>query len=111
MKDHDATQGDSLTARRAQVLGRMATSRSVLRAESDAGLTVAVSSSRSKAADVAPSSPSSPLKTLLTSPNAEIVSALLIGSVILSPRRVIAVAAVPLLRTIIVRAIRDLTSR
>lgn len=111
MKDRVSPQEESVTARRAQVLDRMATSRSALRAESDAAMTVAVLSSRSKSAVTAPSTSSSPLNILLTSPNAQIVSALLVGSVILSPRRVIVVAAVPLLRAVIVRAIRDLAAR
>ncbi len=111
MKDPESPQGESLTARRAQILGRMATSRSVLRADSDAAMTVAISSSQSKSAAVAPSTGSSPLNTLLTSPNAQLVAALLVGSVVLSPRRVMVVAAVPLLRAVIVRAIRDLAAR
>jgi hypothetical protein len=49
--------------------------------------------------------------TLLTSPNAEIVAALLVGSVIFGPRRLIAIAAMPILRFWLTRTIRSFSAK
>jgi hypothetical protein len=112
VSDPLSPQEESVAARRARVLARMAASRSALRAENDAKSYFAIpSSSQSKIAVIAAPAPSSPLISLLTSPNAQIVAALLVGSVVLSPRRVIIAAAVPLLRAVIGLAVRDVAVR
>jgi hypothetical protein len=105
-------QEESVAARRTRVLARMAASRSTLRAENQAEVgSEAPLSAQSRTAVGAPFSHASPLHTFLASPNAPIVAALLVGSVILGPRRVIIAAAVPLLRAVIGRAVRDMAMR
>jgi hypothetical protein len=112
VNDPLAPQEESLATRRARVLARMAASRSALRADSHAERSIGVPlSSQSRTPFVAPVARSSPLHALFTSPNAQIFAALLIGFVILSPRRVIIAAALPLLRVVIGRAVRDLAVR
>ena len=113
MNDTLPPQEESVAARRTRVLARMAASRSALRAEKNQAevKSEAPSSAQSKTAIIAAPTPSSPLIGLLTSPNAQIVAALLVGSVVLGPRRVIIAAAVPLLRAVIGRAVRDLAVR
>src|SRR5471032_1548963 len=77
----------------------MATSRSALRSENQAEVgSEAPLSAQSRTAVGAQFAHASPLTTFLASPNAPIVAALLVGSVILGPRRVIITAAVPLVR-------------
>jgi hypothetical protein len=100
---------ESLATRRARVLARMAISRSALKAESDQNSAVP-SSSQPGTAIVAPTAPSSLLNRLLASPNAQMVAALLVGSVIFSPRRMIIAAAIPTLRAVISRTVRDLVA-
>jgi hypothetical protein len=105
-------QEESVAARRTRVLARMATSRSALRAENQAEVGSEASlSAQSRTAVGAPCAHASPLTTFLASPNAPIVATLLVGSVILGPRRVIIAAAVPLLRAVIGRAVRDMAMR
>jgi hypothetical protein len=105
-------QEESVTARRTRVLARMATSRSALRSgnqakvESEAPLSV-----QSRTAVGAQFAHASLLTTFLASPNAPIVAALLVGSVILGPRRVIIAGAVSLVRAVIGRAARDMATR
>jgi len=105
-------QEESVTARRTRVLARMATSRSALRSENQAKVnSEAPLSAQSRTAVGAQFAHASPLTTFLTSPNASIVAALLVGSVILGPRRVVIAAAVPFLRAVIGRAARDMATR
>jgi len=105
-------QEESVAARRTRVLARMGTSRSALRAKNQAKVdSEAPSSAQLRTAVGAQFTHASPLATSLTSPNAPIVAALLVGSVILGPRRVIIAAAIPLLRAVIARAARDMATR
>jgi hypothetical protein len=105
-------QEESVTAQRTRVLARMATSRSTLRSENQAWVdSKAPLSVQSRTVLVAPFARASPLTTFIASPNAPIVAALLVGSVILGPRRVIIAAAVPLVRAVIGRAARDIATR
>lgn len=102
----------NVAARRTRVLARMATSRSALRAKNQAKAdSEAPSSAHLRTAVDAQFAHASPLTNFLASPNAPIVAALLVGSVILGPRRVIIAAAVPLLRAVIGRAVRDMAMR
>jgi hypothetical protein len=103
---------ESVAARRTRVLARMATSRSALRSENQAEVgSEAPLSAQSRTAVGAQFAHVSPLTTFLASPNAPIVAALLVGSVILGPRRVIITAAVPLVRAVIGRAARNMATR
>ena len=103
---------ESVTARRTRVLARMATSRSALMSENHAKVaSIAPLSAHSSTAVGAQSAHASFLTTFLASPNAPIVAALLVGSVILGPRRVIITAAVPLVRAVIGRAARNMATR
>ena len=112
MDDPLSPQKESVTARRTRVLARMATSRSALMSENQlkvASLTPL--SAQSRTAVGAQSAHASSLTTFLASPNAPIVAALLVGSVILGPRRVFIAAALPLVRAVIGRAVRDMAMR
>jgi hypothetical protein len=112
VNDPLAPEEESVTARRARVLARMATCRSTLRSENQAKVdSEALWSAQSRTAVGAHFAHASPLTTFLASPNAPIVAALLVGSVILGPRRVIIAAAVPLVRAVIGRTVRDMAMR
>ena len=112
MNDPLSPREESVAARRTRVLARMATSRSALRSENQAEVgSEAPSSAHLRTAVDAQFAHASPLTTFLASPNAPIVAALLVGSVILGPRRVIIAAAVPLLRALIGWAVRDMATR
>lgn len=112
MNDPLPPQEEGVAARRTRVLARMATSRSALRAKNQAKAdSEAPSSAHLRTAVDAQFAHASPLTTFLASPNAPTVAALLVGSVILGPRRVIIAAAVPLLRALIGRAVRDMATR
>lgn len=112
MNDPLSPQEESVAARLTRVLARMATSRSALRAKNQAKAdSEAPSSAHLRTAVDAQFAHASPLTTFLASPNAPIVAALLVGSVILGPRRVIIAAAVPLLRALIGWAVRDMATR
>ena len=112
MNDPLPPQEESVAARRTRVLARMATSRSALRAKNQARVdTEAPSSAQLRTSVGAQFAHASPLTTFLESPNVPIVAALLVGSVILGPRRVIIAAAVPLLRAAIGRRARDMAMR
>jgi hypothetical protein len=90
----------------------MATSRSALRAKNQAKVdSEAPSSAQLRTAVDAQFAHASPLTIFLASPNAPIVAGLLVGSVILGPRRAIIAAAVPLLRAVIDRAVHDMAMR
>jgi hypothetical protein len=105
-------QEESVTARRTRVLARMAASRSTLRSENQAKVdSEALWSAQSRTAVGAHFAHAFPLTTFLASPNTPIVAALLVGSVILGPRRVIIAAAVPLVRAVIGRTARDMAMR
>lgn len=111
MNDPLSPQEESVTARRTRVLDRMAMSRSALmsknQAKVDSEAPLSVQSRTSAGAQVVHASS---LTTFLASRNAPIVAALLVGSVILGPRRVIIAAAVPLLRAVINRVVRDMAA-
>lgn len=112
MNDPLSPREESVAARRTRVLARMATSRSALRSENQAEVgSEAPLSAQSRTAVGAQFAHASPLTTFLASPNAPIVAALLVGSVILGPRRVIITAAVPLVRAVIGRAARNMATR
>jgi CheY-like chemotaxis protein len=89
---------ENVTTQRARVLARMATTSSVLNAEvHEETNSENPSSSQSRTAIVARSIRPSLVERLFTSPNAQIVTASLMISVILGPRPLITAAAVPVL--------------
>jgi hypothetical protein len=106
VNERSPLEEESAAARRARVLVRMTEARSAFWTENHGERYVA-SPSSSQSAVITPPAPSSPLNSLLTSPNAEIVAALLVGSAILGPRRVIIAAAVPFLRAVIDWAVQN----
>jgi len=89
--------------RRGRLLSRLAVTRAEFVAHSSSERATL---SSPKNGFISPATRQSMGATLLTSPNAQTIAAVLVGSVIFGPRRLIAIAALPILRVWLNRTVR-----
>ncbi|WP_375509284.1 hypothetical protein [uncultured Caballeronia sp.] len=99
----DETYSENPKDRRGRVLSRLELTRAEFVAHSS-GERAALSSSKNGL--TSPAIRQYMGVTLLTSPNAQMIAAVLVGSVLFGPRRLIAIAALPILRVWLNQTIR-----
>ncbi len=106
------TYHETRKERRARVLSRLLSTRDVFKAEHNTGDNTINGPLHHPARSTAPALPSKRSRgsTLLASPNAQVISIMLVCSVIFGPRRLFALVGLPIMRAWSARTVRSILS-